>query len=60
MIPARGGRSVPYLIVPAENVYAPFPPCTICTWICVGPQKMRLKFVNASCALHQGLPLVPA
>lgn len=56
----RGGRGVPMLITPEQDIYAPFPPCTPCTWVCVSYRRMRLKYVNTSCGLHQNIRLVPA
>jgi hypothetical protein len=56
----RGGRSAPMLIAPEQEIYAPFPPCTCCTWVCISHRRMRLKYVNTSCALHQGIRLGPA
>jgi hypothetical protein len=53
---ARGsGRNTPLLIVPdrsAPDITAPFPVCTLCTWVASQSGGMRLKYLSASCLVH--------
>jgi hypothetical protein len=59
--PVRGsGRSTPLNIVPEQDIYAPHPECTRCTWVAVSHRRMRLKYISASCEVHHHVRKVTA
>lgn len=52
------GRMTPILITPTEDITAPHPTCTLCTWVAVasttaGELVMRVKYLSASCHVHK-------
>lgn len=63
-----GGRAalMQMLIRPEQDIASERPDCTLCTWAGVpegcqpnGPGLYRLKFVSASCPVHQHVRCLP-